>query len=217
MQWVGFIVTALVSYLLGSIPTGYLVGRVKGIDIRQAGSGNIGATNALRTLGTGAGVLVLGLDGMKGDIACQWAAPLIYNQLVAPTAPDVVMREHLTILAGLAAILGHVFTCWLHFKGGKGIATTAGIYGALAWQAMVMTLALWILVVAVSRYASLASILAAIGLPIMVLLTNGNTLLVILTIIISLIALYKHKGNIQRLLQGTEHRFGHKPSAPSSK
>jgi acyl phosphate:glycerol-3-phosphate acyltransferase len=217
VAWIGYILTIVASYLLGSIPTGYLAGRVKGIDIRQVGSGNIGATNVFRALGKTAGITVLALDAFKGFSACWWVAPLAYQSLVEPETTNPNVRLYLMILAGLAAVSGHVFSCWLRFKGGKGIATTAGIFGALAWKAVVLTVALWIIIVMLSRYVSLASIAAAIWLPIMVWLTSGNPLLLALTVIISVLALYKHKTNIQRLLQGTEHRFSFKRTSDHPK
>jgi glycerol-3-phosphate acyltransferase PlsY len=212
---VGYLFAAVVAYLLGSIPTGYLMGRVRGIDIRQVGSGNIGATNAFRTLGTAAGILVLALDGFKGYVACHWVAPLAYVLFVSPDGSFPEARQYLAVLTGLAAIVGHIYTCWLHFRGGKGIATTAGVFVALAFQAVLVTIGAWTAVFAISRYVSLASIAAAVCLPIMVLLMKGSALTVFLTATVSLLALFKHKGNMQRLLNGTEHRFGAgKSSAP---
>ncbi len=202
------------AYLLGSIPTGYLVGRLQGIDIRRVGSGNIGATNAFRALGTVSGVIVLFLDGFKGYVACHWVAPFAYQEFVLRDGPYPEARQYLAVLTGLAAIVGHIYTCWLHFRGGKGIATTAGVFAALALQAVLVTIGAWTAVFALSRYVSLASIAAAICLPIMVLLMKGSTLVVLLTTTVSLLALFKHKGNMQRLLNGTEHRFGAKSSAP---
>ena len=208
MELIAYTIIAIAGYLLGSIPTGYWVGRAKGVDIRQAGSGNIGATNAFRVLGKPAGIFVLAMDALKGFAACQWAAPLVITLLDLPANPDFSIYYYGPVLAGLAAILGHLFPCWLRFQGGKGIATTGGVFGALAWQAVLLTVTIWLLVLALTRYVSLASIAAAITLPIMVWLTNGQTILVLLTVCISLLALYKHKSNMRRLLQGTEHRFG---------
>jgi len=203
-----FIVIAVTAYLLGSIPTGYLVAKAKGIDIRAVGSGNIGATNVFRILGKPAGILVLVVDGLKGFAACSWLADFVV-QLFA-VAPD--KTENLKIIAGICAVLGHNYTCWLKFKGGKGIATSAGVYFALAPEAAGIALGAWIVVFALSRYVSVASIAAAVALPTAVWLTKDSVFLGIVTTALGLLAIYKHKGNIQRLLNGTEQRIGRKPA-----
>ena len=141
------------AYLLGSIPTGFLVAKAKGIDIRSVGSGNIGATNAMRVLGKPAGIFVLLMDALKGFAACAWLAPLLYNLLaphfsgLAPLFRDTPAetQAHFIVLAGIFAVLGHNYTCWLKFKGGKGIATTAGVYLALAPWAVLVALVVFIL------------------------------------------------------------------------
>src|SRR5436853_309540 len=133
-------VTAVAAYLLGSIPTGFLVGKARGIDIRNVGSGNIGATNVSRALGASVGIFVLAIDGFKGYVACQWLIDLV---LVAFPEQNVE-RDSLKIIAGVSAILGHNFTCWLKFKGGKGIATSAGVLAALVPMALLIILAIWI-------------------------------------------------------------------------
>jgi acyl phosphate:glycerol-3-phosphate acyltransferase len=202
----GGIIAAVTAYLLGSLPTGYLVARAKGIDIRTVGSGNIGATNAFRVLGKAAGTIVLLADGLKGFAACAWLADFFIRQFSIPPSN----QECLKILAGVAAVLGHNYTCWLKFKGGKGIATTAGIFFALAPLAAGVALAVWIFVLAVSRYASLASIAGAIALPATVWLTKNNLTLQLVTTALGLLAIFKHKENIKRLLAGTERRFGEK-------
>ncbi len=208
---------ALIGYLLGSIPAGYLMGRLRGIDIRQSGSGNIGATNALRVLGKGPGILVLVIDGLKGFAASQWAAPGICRLTLGPEAASAKTVEHFAIVAGFSAILGHIYTCWLRFRGGKGIATTAGVFGALAPVAMFLTLGIWIVVCALTRYVSVASITAAVTLPIMVWLRQGSATLTAITAVIGLLAIYKHKSNLQRLLRGTEHRLGSQKDLSSAK
>lgn len=199
-----FIVIAVAAYLLGSIPTGYLVARAKGIDIRTVGSGNIGAANAFRILGKPAGIFVLVADGLKGFAACSWLADFVI-QLFA-VAPD----ENMRIVAGISAVLGHNFTCWLKFKGGKGIATSAGVYFALAPLAAGISLGTWMVVFVLSRYVSVASIAAAVALPTAVWLTKDSRFLGIVTTVLGLLAIFKHRGNIQRLLNGTEQRFGQK-------
>jgi glycerol-3-phosphate acyltransferase PlsY len=121
----------------------------------------------------------------------------------------------IAIVAGFSAIAGHIFTCWLKFKGGKGIATSCGVYFALAPLACALSLGLWILTLAVTRYVSVASIIASVGLPFAVALTQDSLVLTLCTVGVSALAIYKHKSNIQRLLNGTEHRVGRKdPATP---
>jgi acyl phosphate:glycerol-3-phosphate acyltransferase len=199
----GYIVVVLAAYLLGSIPTGYLVARAKGVDIRTVGSGNIGATNAFRVLGKPAGIFVLVADGLKGYAASAWLCDLLLPLLNVPAADAETCR----IIAGIAAVLGHIYTCWLRFKGGKGIATSAGVYFALAPMAVGIGLAAWIIVFLLTRYVSVASIAAAVALPAAVWFTKDSLLLGIVTTALGLLAIAKHKGNIQRLVAGTESRI----------
>ncbi|HTG43269.1 MAG TPA: glycerol-3-phosphate 1-O-acyltransferase PlsY, partial [Verrucomicrobiae bacterium] len=196
----GYFLTALVAYLIGSIPTGYLFGRARGIDIRTAGSGNIGATNVFRTLGKTAGVAVLVIDAVKGFVPAKF---LIFGA-------DPGSRELHAMVAGFFSIIGHNYTCWLRFKGGKGIATSAGVLVALVPLALLITFAGWLLVFAISRYVSLASIVAALFLPFAAWGLGRSDRIILLCSVLSLLAIYKHKANIQRLLAGTEHRFGAK-------
>jgi glycerol-3-phosphate acyltransferase PlsY len=217
-----FITTALGAYLLGSIPFGFLVARAKGIDIRSVGSGNIGATNAMRVLGKPAGIFVLLMDMLKGYAACAWLPPLFYNW-IAPHYSGLVppfssepesFKIQLYVVAGISAVLGHNYTCWLKFKGGKGIATSGGVYLALAPWAVLIALIAFLLAVLVTRYVSVGSIAAAIALPVAVwILPPHNLLLGIVTTALGLLAIYKHKGNIQRLRAGTENRLGQKKEA----
>jgi glycerol-3-phosphate acyltransferase PlsY len=200
-------VTALSAYLLGSIPFGFLVAKAKGIDIRSVGSGNIGATNAMRVLGKPAGIFVLLMDALKGYAACTWLVALIFKCFTA--APEQV--ETLHIIAGIGAVLGHNYTCWLKFKGGKGIATTAGVYLALAPWAVLIAFIVFILAVLLTKYVSVGSIAAAIALPVTVwVMTPQNLFLGIVTTALGVLAIYKHKGNIHRLVAGTENRLGKK-------
>jgi len=200
-----YIGIAMGAYLLGSIPTGFLAGKARGIDIRQTGSGNIGATNAFRILGKKAGLLVLLGDALKGFLACRLLPRLAVALSGSAAAP--VDAESLAVLAGLFAILGHMFTLWLNFKGGKGIATTAGVLAALAPVSCLITVGLWLATLVGSRYVSVASMAAAIGLPFIVWAAGGNAALIALVCAVSLLALYKHRTNFQRLLRGTENRF----------
>ena len=214
MVFFTYIACALAAYLLGSIPTGYLMAKAKGIDIRTVGSGNIGATNAMRVLGKPAGILVLILDALKGGLAV-WLLPWLAAAYLLPPAAPVGARPLIAIIAGFSAIAGHVFTCWLKFKGGKGIATSCGVYFALAPLACALCLGVWFLMLAVTRYVSVASIIASVGLPFAVALTQDSLVLTLCTVGVSALAIYKHKPNIQRLLNGTEHRVGRiDPTAP---
>ena len=201
-----YIIIVGAAYFLGSIPTGYLVARAKGIDIRAVGSGNIGATNAMRVLGKPAGIIVLLADALKGYAAVAWLCPLLMNLFNGPAA----RVETLRIVAGIAAVLGHNYTCWLKFKGGKGIATSAGIYLALAPLAVSIALGAWIIVFLLGRFVSVASIAAAVALPTAVWFTKNSVFLGVVTTALGLLAIYKHKGNIQRLTRGKESRVSFK-------
>ncbi len=212
------ITLVLLSYLLGSIPTGFLVAKAKGVDIRSVGSGNIGATNVFRILGKGPGIFVLTMDAVKGALAVAIAQSVV-REYFFPTdnfanvgRPEIFY--HFREIAGICAILGHNYTCWLKFKGGKGIATTAGVFAALAPAAFGIALAAWLVVFAASRYVSLASIVAAVALPLAVWLTGNGALLIGVSTALGALAIYKHKANIQRLRAGTENRVGGKKAEP---
>jgi acyl phosphate:glycerol-3-phosphate acyltransferase len=216
VEFGSYIVTAVAAYLLGSIPTGFLVAQAKGIDIRQVGSGNIGATNVFRILGKPAGIFVLVVDGLKGWVACDMISGFVYNYLSHHggsllEARSLPREESFRIVAGLAAILGHNYTCWLKFKGGKGIATSAGVLAALVPWALIIILGIWIVVFALTRYVSLGSIAASFSLPLATWFTQGSPTLVLVTSAMSALAILKHRANIRRLLDGTESRFGSKP------
>jgi len=199
-----YIFVVVISYLLGATPSGYLAGMACGMDVRSAGSGNIGATNVLRVLGKKAGAIVLAADALKGFVSARWI-PLLAMHLFPSAGAS---RENLALAGGVAAILGHIYTFWLWFKGGKGIATSGGVVLAWAPAACLTALALWGLVLALSRYVSLASIAAAIILPFAVWFWNGTAAMTGVMTGLSLLALYKHKANIQRLLTGAESRIG---------
>jgi glycerol-3-phosphate acyltransferase PlsY len=218
-----YIVVALAAYLIGSIPTGFLVAKAKGIDIRSVGSGNIGATNAMRVLGKPAGIFVLLVDAAKGFIACCFGvfiAIYLANQQngirsIGDNSGDAVLNSlpYLPIIAGIFAVLGHNYTCWLKFKGGKGIATTAGVYLALAPAPLGIAFVIFVLTILLTRYVSLGAIMAAIALPVLVwAMTPDNLFLGIVTTTLGALAIYRHKSNIQRLMAGTENRLGKKTS-----
>ena len=198
------------SYLLGSIPFGYLAGRIVGIDIRQAGSGNVGATNVVRVLGKGYGYPVFALDFLKGFGAVK------ISMLMAPgQPPEWNSPEIVGILAAMSSILGHLYPPWLKFKGGKGVATSAGALLALTPVATLIGVAIWIIVFWLTRYVSLASITAAVALPIVILVVrsqdqNNGKPLVYSSACVAAVVIWRHRSNLSRLIQGTEPRFTRK-------
>ncbi|MEO8206978.1 MAG: glycerol-3-phosphate 1-O-acyltransferase PlsY [Chthoniobacterales bacterium] len=202
----------VISYLLGSIPGGFLLGRMRGIDLRKEGSGNIGATNALRVLGKKYGYMVFAIDFLKGVLAVLLACHgyCILQGIPAPEETSVA-----GIVAAIACVLGHNFPVWLKFKGGKGIATSAGIIVSLFyWQVFVAAVIAWFFFFFTTRYVSIASIAASIALPasLLVLYIMGRTDIWLLTTgsVMCALALWMHRGNIARLLNGTEPRFARK-------
>jgi glycerol-3-phosphate acyltransferase PlsY len=201
---------ALGAYLIGSVPSGYLVGLIKGVDLRKVGSGNIGATNALRALGKKWGYLVFAADIFKG-----WLSVMLAYLLANRFVPDQVVIAG--ILAAFFAVIGHNFPVWLGFKGGKGIATSAGIMIALfpLWV-FLFALVVWVALFYGTRYVSVASIGAAISLPVSaaVLAFAGKCdwLLVPVAVLMCVLAVWRHKSNIERLLAGTEKKFEKKSS-----
>ena len=203
-----WLLIAVGSYLIGSIPFGYLAGRLCGIDIRTKGSGNIGATNALRVLGKKWGYSVFLLDFLKAwlpvKLALGWGIALMVHPASAPGA-----------LAGLCALLGHSFPIWLGFKGGKGIASSAGVMvGLFSLAVFLVCLGMWLLLFTVTRYVSIASIVAAVSLPaavgILVLLHRADWLGFTVSIVMAALAIWRHRSNIVRLRAGTEPRFERK-------
>ena len=182
------------AYLLGSIPTGLLLAKAAGVDIRATGSGNIGATNVYRTLGRSVGIATLVGDCLKGLL------PVLVAKYLG--MPDLWVA-----LAGLAAFLGHVYTVFLGFKGGKGVATALGVFLGISPLSVLIALVIFIAVVATSRYISLGSITAAAAMPPVMALLDGRPPLVAVTLAIALLVIWKHRENIQRLRAGTENRF----------
>jgi glycerol-3-phosphate acyltransferase PlsY len=198
------------SYLLGSIPFGYLAGRLGGIDIRQAGSGNVGATNVVRALGKAYGYPVFALDFLKGFTAVK------ISMLMAPgRPPEWNSPEIFGIVAAISSVLGHSYPPWLKFKGGKGVATSAGALLALTPIATLVGVAIWIIVFWLTRYVSLASITAAVVLPIIVLVVksqdqNKGKPLVYSSVCVAAVVIWRHRSNLSRLIRGTEPRFTRK-------
>jgi len=202
---------AAASYLLGSIPVGYVLVRLfRHEDIRSFGSGNIGATNVLRSGGKGLGAATFVLDMLKGCSAV-WLGGLLASLLV----PAMAHRDA-QALAALAAVLGHIFPVWLRFKGGKGVATGFGVFLVSAPWAALAAISVFIVVLVLSRYVSLASILGAICFPIFAwFMVSGDRppFFIAVQCIVALIIIVKHHQNIRRLFAGTESRFGAKKIA----
>jgi glycerol-3-phosphate acyltransferase PlsY len=209
----GYIAAVAGAYLLGSIPTGFLMGKARGIDIRKTGSGNIGATNVLRILGKPAGIVVLVMDGLKGFASASWLPALI---LASFNLAESTHREPLMIVGGLCAVLGHNYTCWLNFKGGKGIATSAGVLAALVPWSLVIILIIWIVLTFLTGFVSVGSIAASFALPFASWATRQSKTMILVSAIMGALAIYKHRANIQRLLNGTESRLRPKKKEPAS-
>ncbi|PBB21655.1 glycerol-3-phosphate 1-O-acyltransferase PlsY [Mesorhizobium sp. WSM4313] len=191
----GYVIALVFGYLLGSIPFGLLITRAAGLgDVRQIGSGNIGATNVLRTGNKGLAAATLLLDALKGT-----AAVLIARHF----SPDY------GLLAGFGAFLGHLFPVWLGFKGGKGVATYLGVLLGLAWQGMLVFAVVWLAMAFLFRYSSLAALAAAVVVPIALYVTSTPQIAGLFALM-SLIVIVKHRANISRLLAGTEGKIGAK-------
>jgi len=201
---------ALISYLIGSVPAGYLAGRVAGIDIRKFGSGNIGPTNVVRVLGKRYGYLVFLFDFVKGTAAVEISI-LIFNS----THHAEVSRELCAILAGVSSVIGHSYPVWLAFKGGKGVATSFGVVFGLIPVAALIAVMIWLITFGTTRYVSVASMTAALTLPVTVLAMlylkrlSGPTLL-LFSICLAAIVIWRHRSNLSRLMSGTEPRFERK-------
>ncbi|NLN49007.1 MAG: glycerol-3-phosphate 1-O-acyltransferase PlsY [Clostridiales bacterium] len=192
-----FVLIIILSYILGNFSTAYLIAKLyAGIDIRNYGSGNAGATNALRTLGKKAGIAALFGDILKGALA------VILGKYVA--------GENGQILAGLFVVIGHNWPAFLNFRGGKGVATTIGVMAAINPVIVAGIVPTGIVLIAITKYVSLASILGMTVFPIIMLLTKQSVKLVLFSFILSAMAVYRHKSNIKKLLAGTENKLGQK-------
>ncbi|MDD2680228.1 MAG: glycerol-3-phosphate 1-O-acyltransferase PlsY [Candidatus Omnitrophica bacterium] len=205
MLWI--LLGIIISYLAGSIPTAYIFGRLlKGVDIRKFGSGNVGATNALRLLGRGWGITVLILDIGKGFLPV-----IILAQLIGPKTG--LAPETFCTLIGISCICGHNWTIFLRFKGGKGVATTLGVVLGLsvklAGLKIILGLAIlvWLAVFVASRIISLASILAALSFPVLAILFRQPLAIILVSIFLSLFIVFRHKSNIKRILKGQEPKL----------
>ncbi|MGH7774340.1 MAG: glycerol-3-phosphate 1-O-acyltransferase PlsY [Candidatus Binatia bacterium] len=188
-------ITILFAYLLGSIPIGFLLGYLSGVDVRQAGSGNVGATNVARVVGKGQGLITL-----LGDVAKGFIPPFLSLQLG--------LGLWVSALAGLAAFLGHLYPAFLKFQGGKGVATALGVFLVLAPMATLVLVFVFSFVAMVSRLVSLASMVAAAFAPIALWLFSYSPLLIWLSLLIALLIIFRHQENIRRLIAGVEPRFG---------
>ena len=187
-----------IGYVLGAIPCGYLAGRwLKGIDLRDFGSGSTGATNVLRNVGKGPALLVFLLDVGKGALAV----------LLAKSAG---LNDWVQVLVGLAALAGHIWPIWLGWKGGKAVATGLGMFLGLAWPVGLACFGLFMAVISIFRIVSLSSVVAAISLPVLMVLSGGSSAYVMVAFVASLMVLWRHRSNIERLLVGTEPKIGQK-------
>ena len=210
------LLAALASYVIGATPVGFLAGRMRGVDVRQHGSGNIGATNVFRVLGRRVAISVCVLDIIKG-----WLPVVLTRWVLAARG---MPAEWPCIAAGCGAVLGHNFTFWLHFKGGKGIATSAGVLLALLPWSLVAAWSLWLILLYTTRYVAVASIGAAIMVPASAFALHlwreddPGLPRVGFAVLIGALAIWRHRSNIRRLLDGTENRFVRKsktaPAAP---
>ncbi len=198
----------IISYLIGSIPTAYIFGRiVKGVDIRKHGSGNVGATNAFRVLGPGFGITVLLLDVLKGLVCVAGLADYVLAR--GWTLNPLMLR----VVLGLTVVAGHSWTVFLNFKGGKGMAVTLGVLVGLSIKFPVLRIillaeiALWLAVFCSSRIVSLASIVSAVAFPIFFIIFKQPPYLILMSFVLSLLIVFRHKSNISRLLRGQESRI----------
>lgn len=212
------VIVVAVGYLLGSLPFGYLVARAKGVNIFEVGSRSSGATNVRRVLGNGPGYLVFALDTAKGAAAAGW--PMLYalwHELAFGNARSDLSAANSFAVAGLVgALLGHSFSCFTGFKGGKGVATGAGGFAVLfPWGALIAVTA-FALMLALTRYVSLGSIVAAATLPVSAWLLHRSNLIVGVSLAVAVFVAVRHRANISRLLAGTENKIGRASGLPKS-
>ena len=213
---ISYIIGIVLSYLLGSIPFGYLIAITKGIDIRTEGSGNIGATNVSRVLGRKYGLIIFFLDMFKA-FAAVFFVPLLFSGIKFPTTPDNL----LVILCGFSAILGHAFPVFLKFRGGKAVATCFGVFIWLAPLAVGISFGAWVITVLVSRYVSLGSMVGTLAVAVVLLLVldspfGDDIYLMLLSLAVTILVIAKHTSNIKRIVSGTEKKvFAKKTEAGS--
>jgi glycerol-3-phosphate acyltransferase PlsY len=192
------------AYLLGAVPFSYILGKLlRGVDLRQRGSGNLGFSNAFRVLGPQIGIPVLILDVAKGFIPAHF-----FPQILHAESLSIISPANFALLCGIAAIVGHVFPVYLLFKGGKGVATSIGVYIALAPKALLLTAVIALPVMFATHFVALGSLIGAVLLPVFIAsLYPGALPLIIFTALLSLLVIYVHRSNIRRILKGEEHRF----------
>lgn len=212
-MWFPYLLLAI-AYLLGSLPTGYLVGRWAGIDIRLHGSGSTGATNVWRNVGRVAGISVFIVDFAKGAIAilmmqsADLLQSIIFNVLAQGQAPSPIPNLSLFVIgAGMLALIGHSFPVWLGFKGGKSVATGVGILFMLNWTVAIAALAVWLITMAIWRIVSLSSVSAAAIAPILMWILQSNIAYSTFVTVGCMFVIWLHRSNIERLLNGTEFSF----------
>ena len=199
-MWIFFIALFIAAYLLGSIPFGLLISqRVVKLDITKSGSGNIGAANVAREVGLKWGIVTLFLDTLKGFI------PVICAWYLLKSSAEI--SEALIGMIGLAALLGHQFSLYLHFKGGKGVATYLGVFLAISPISCLLCGMIYFICVWIWRYSSLGSIVASIAMPLFLYFMGHSTIIIILSLILSFLVILKHRENIRRLVQGNERRL----------
>jgi glycerol-3-phosphate acyltransferase PlsY len=208
-------VVILLAYLFGSFPTGYLAGKLlKGIDIREVGSGSTGATNVLRTLGKLPGAFVLLIDALKGGLAINLGYALFSiattQNLIPPIVNIEIWQPYLLTLAGVAALLGHSKSIFLGFTGGKSVASGVGILLAISWQVGLSTLGVFAVVIAISRIVSLSSIAGAVAVSILMVIFHQPLAYILLGFAGGLYVIIRHRTNIERLIAGTEPKIGQK-------
>ncbi|MBW4459856.1 MAG: glycerol-3-phosphate 1-O-acyltransferase PlsY [Nodosilinea sp. WJT8-NPBG4] len=212
MAVLAIVLLIVAAYLLGSLPTGYLVAKaIKGIDIRQHGSGGTGATNVLRTVGKGAAIAVLLIDLLKGLLAVLLVA-LVWPQVTALTALDALWQPWVAVGAGLMALVGHSKSVWINFTGGKSVASGLGVLIGLAWPVALGAAIAFGLALALSRIVSLSSIVAAIAAGILMVVTGEPLPYAVLGALGAFYVILRHRSNIDRLLAGTEPRLGQQSS-----
>lgn len=210
------LIAATLGYLLGSLPFGYLVARAKGVNIFEVGSRNPGATNVRRVLGSGPGNLVLALDAAKGAVAA--LGPWGYRLAMPEAAASLSRAGHgyLAIAGLVGAVLGHSFSCFTRFKGGKGVATGAGAFLVVFPLGGVIAAAVWAATAMLTRFVSLASMVAAVSLPISAFLLEPSPVLVGMSALVAVFVIVRHRANISRLLAGTELKIGQRTVVPKS-
>ena len=196
------LLSLLLGYLLGSIPSGYLAGRwCKGLDLRELGSGSTGATNVLRQVGKGPALVVFVIDVGKGAAAVVLASAISQGH---------TFGDWVEVMAGLTALTGHIWPVWLGFKGGKAVATGFGMFLGLAWPVGLACFGVFLATLSIFRTVSLASVVGAISLPLLMAAGHGNNADLTVALVAMALVIWRHRSNLQRIMAGTEPRLGQK-------